>query len=175
MNEVAFRGRVRGRLLESGVYTIVRQPAVRSSQRPKTVAVSIDARGIRPAAAVRWHDCNQVVATSPPSLSASNAHRVSALRASGIAPAEVIPPAKSQGVERLPIVGWMTTIGGSSELSALLLTLLAISAASLCIAAFEPGYMVRYRPVRVIAHHRRQIACFGGVTLFCAIVVYALP
>lgn len=70
---------------------------------------------------------------------------------------------------------WLPIVRTSPELPFLVLTLLALSFVSLCIAAVEPGYLVRYRSVRLISHYRGQIACFGGAMLFCALVIYVLP
>src|SRR4029453_19328012 len=80
LNRIAFRGRVRGRLLGPGTYTIVPQPVAGSSRLGKAVAVAIDARGVRPPAPVRWRNCNSVGGAT-----AGNALPASATRRSGLA------------------------------------------------------------------------------------------
>ena len=61
LNKVAFRGRVRGRRLEPGIYTIVPQPAAGSRRLPKAVAVAIDGEG-----SARPLQCAGGTATRPP-------------------------------------------------------------------------------------------------------------
>jgi hypothetical protein len=176
LNKVAFRGRVRGRLLGPGIYTIVPQPAAGSRRPPKAVAVAIDARGIRPTAPVRWRNCDPA-ATASAALTAGNALPALALRASGSAAAEVIAPAKRErAAEERPtaVFGSLPTFPPSPQLSALLLGLLAVSIALLSLASVEPGHTLRFRTVRVIARHQGQIAWLGGALLVSAILLFLL-
>jgi hypothetical protein len=180
-NKVAFRGRVRGRLLRPGIYTIVPQPAAGSRRPPKTVAVAIDARGVRPTAPVRWRNCDPAAAAASPVLlftllTGGKALPALALRASGVAATEAIAPAKRlTAAERRPAVfGWFPNVRKSPQLSAFLLGLLVVSIALLSLAAVEPGHMVRFRTVRVIAYHRGQIAGLGGALLITALLLLLL-
>jgi hypothetical protein len=178
LNKVAFRGRVHGRRLGAGVYTIVPQSAAGSRRQPKAVAVAIDARGIRPTAPVRWRNCDPVAAAVSPAVIARNALHALAPRTSGVAAAEATAPAKGQkAAEKRPagVLSWFPIVPTSRRLSALLLALLAASLALLSVAAVEPGRMGRHRTVRVIADHRGQIACVGGALLFSALLLYVLP
>jgi hypothetical protein len=176
LNKVAFRGRVRGRRLESGIYTIVPQPAAGSRRLPRAVAVAIDGRGIRPTAPVRWRNCDPAAAASS-ALTAGNALPALALRASGSAAAEAITPAKpARAAEKRlsPVFGWLPTVPKSPQLSVFLLGLLAISIALLSLASVEPGHTLRFRTMRVIARHQGQIAWLGGALLFSVILLFLL-
>ena len=178
LNKVAFRGRVHGKLLGPGTYTIVPQPAAGSRRLPKAVAVAIDARGIRPAAPVRWRNCYTAAAAASSALTAGNALPASALRASGSAAAEAIEPAKRDRTaekHRATGFGWLPTVPESPQLSALLFTLLAVSIVLLSLASVEPGQTLRFRTVRTIARHQSQIGWLGGALLVSAILLFLLP
>jgi hypothetical protein len=174
---MAFRGRVHGRLLRPGTYTIVPQPAAGSRRLPKAVAVAIDAQGIRPTAPVRWRNCYTATAAASSALTAGNALPASTLRASGSAAAEAIEPAnRDRAAEKhpAPAFGWLPTIPESPQLSALLFTLLAISIVLLSLASVEPGHTLRFRTVRTIARHQVQIGWLGGALLISAILLFFL-
>jgi hypothetical protein len=176
LNNVVFRGRVGGRLLPPGVYTIVPQLAGGSRRIPKAVAVAIDARGVRPTAPVRWRDCDSVAGASTATVGGA-LHAV-APRASGIAAAKVVVPPSppQQTAEKRPdaVFGWLQSIPASPQLSALLIALLLISFALLGVAAVEPGDMARYRSVRVIARHQAELGWLGAALLASVIVFYFL-
>ena len=179
LNKVAFRGRVRGRLLGPGIYTIVLQPAAGSRRLPKAVAVAIDARGIRPTAPVRWRNCDPAAASRrrlPPSRLAmlSPAWRSEppaslplrrSCRPGAQGPPRSVPPA---------VFGWLPTVPKSPQLPVLLLGLLAVSIALLSLASVEPGHTLRFRTMRVIARHQVQIAWLGGALLISAILLFLL-
>jgi len=177
LNKVAFRGRVRGRLLKPGTYTIVPQPAAGSRRLPKAVAVAIDAQGIHPTARVRWRNCDSM---DDDAISADTTGQLLpplALRAAGLAGAERIAPAKNNGTSgKLPAIvsGWLPTVIQSPQLSALVLTLLALSMGLLVIASIEPGHLLRYHSVRVFSRHRAGIAWFGGALFVSAILLLLL-
>lgn len=174
VNKVAFRGRVHGRVLKPGTYTIVPQSAAGSRRLPRVVAVAIDARGIRPTAPVRWRNCEQASAAAS---SAVNGLPGLAMRPSGFAAAEAILPAKRErAAEKRPaaVFGWLPTLPESPQLSALLFTLLAVSIALLSLASVEPGHTLRFRPVRVIARHQGRIGWLGGALLVSAILLFLL-
>ena len=175
LNKVAFRGRVRGRRLESGIYTIVPQPAAGSRRLPRAVAVAIDGRGIRPTAPVRWRNCDPDTAASS-ALSAGNALPALALRASGSAAAEATTPAKPTAAEGrpFPVFGSLPTFPPSPQLSALVFTLLALSIVLLSLASVEPGHTLRFRTMRTIARHQMQIGWLGGALLISAILLFFL-
>jgi hypothetical protein len=168
LNKLAFRGRVRGRLLGPGTYTIVPQPVTGSRQLPKAVAVAIDARGIRPTASVRWRNCDQAAAV--PAATGADGLPASASRRSGVASVEAITPAHGEkAAEKLPAAaagGLLPSVQTSSLLAALLLALLTVSLVLLSIASLEPSdTTMRFRAVQVIARHRAQIAMLGGALL----------
>jgi hypothetical protein len=174
LNKVAFRGRVRGRRLEPGVYTIVPQIVAGSRRLPRAVAVAVDERGIRPTAPVRWRNCYTAAVAPSFVLPPGNAFSASALRASGIAAAEAITSATRKRTAEenpFPVFGLLPSIPKSPQLSALLLGLLAASIALLSLASVEPGHMLRFQTVRVLASHRGQIACLGGALLVIAILL----
>lgn len=173
LNKVAFRGRVRGRLLGPGIYTIVPQPAAGSRLLPKAVAVAIDARGIRPTAPVRWRNCDPATAAASSAVKGLSALE---LRPSGLAAAQAIAPAEPRAAENRssPVFGWLPTVPKSPQLSVFLLGLLAVSIALLSLASVEPGHTLRFRTVRVIAHHRWQIAGLGGALLISVILLFLL-
>jgi hypothetical protein len=175
LNKVAFRGRVGRKVLPRGVYTIVPQLAAGSRTSPKTVAVAIDARGIRPTAPVRWRNCEPVAGAS--TVTAGTALPVRTQRASGIAAAEAIRPSSpQQTAEKRPdaVFGWLQSIPASPQLSTLLIALLLVSFALLGIAAVEPGDLSRYRSVRVLAQHQGEIAWLGAALLASVIVFFFL-
>ena len=174
LNKVAFRGRVQGRLLKSGIYTIAPRPAAGSRRLPRVVAVAIDARGIRPTAQVRWRNCEHASAAAPATVKGLPGL---AMRPSGITAAEAVAPAKRESAaEKRPtaVFGWLPTIPESPQLSALLFTLLAVSIVLLSLASVEPGHTLRFRTVRVIARHQVQIGWFGGALLVSAILLFLL-
>jgi hypothetical protein len=175
LNRLAFRGRVRGRLLGPGTYTIVPQPASGSSRHAKAVAVVIDARGIRPTAPVRWRNCDAAVATA----AASHGLPASVTPRSGVAAAEALATeTRGKAAEKRPssASSWLATSGQkSSLLAALLLALLAVSIALLTIAWVEPGdTTMRFRAAGVIVLHRPEIARLGGAFLVSAVLLFLL-
>jgi hypothetical protein len=174
LNKLAFRGRVGGRLLPHGIYTIVPQLAAGSHRFPKAVAVAIDARGIRPTAPVRWRNCGLVAGAS--TVTVGSALHALTPRASGIAAAKVVAPALQQTAEKHPdpVFGWLQSIPASPQLSTLLVVLVVISFALLGIAAVEPGDMSRFRSVRSITRHQAEIGWLGAALLASAIVFYFL-
>jgi hypothetical protein len=156
---VAFRGRVRGRLLGPGIYTIVPQPAAGSRRLPQAVAVAIDARGIRPTAPVRWRGCDSAAAAASPKVTAGKGLPVLASRASGSAAAEAIELAKHErAAETRPAAAFvlLPSVTKNSQRSALvfLLALLVVEIAVLTILLVEPGHKLRLRTITVIARHR---------------------
>ena len=175
LNKVAFRGRVRGRLLGPGIYTIVPQPAAGSRRLPKAVAVAIDAARDPP-------DRSSALAELRPGAAAAASSALEGLptlqvRPSGIAAAETITPAKpTRAAEKRPtaVFGWLPTVPNSPQLSALLLGLLAVSIALLSLASVEPGHTLRFRTMRVIARHQGQIAWLGGALLVSVILLFLL-
>jgi hypothetical protein len=178
LNKVAFRGRVRGRLLGPGIYTIVPQPAAGSRRLPGAVAVAIDARGIRPTAPVRWRNCDPAAAAASSKV-AGKGLPVLAFRASGSAAAEAIEPAKHErAAETNAAAGsfWPPSVTKNSERSALVLlfALLAVELAVLSIASVEPGHTLRLRTVRVIARHPVQIGLLGAALLVSTILLFFL-
>lgn len=177
LNKVVFRGRVRGRLLGPGTYTIVPQPPAGSRRPPKAVAVAIDAQGVRPTAPVRWRDCDPAAATASPTVTAGKGLPVPAFRASGSAAAEAIEPARHESAaEKRPAAAfvWPPNVTNSPQLSALLLALLAVSIALLSLASVKPGHTLRLRTVRVIARHQEQIGWLGGALLVSTILLFFL-
>jgi hypothetical protein len=177
LNTVAFRGRVGGRLLPPGVYTIVPQPAVDARRFRKAVAVAIDARGVRPNAPVRWRNCDSVAGIAPSILTVGNALRALAPRASGTAAAEVIAPSLPQRPAGIPPAagfGWLQSLPASPQLPTLLVVLIVVSFALLGIASIEPGNTLRFRSVRVVARHKAEIGWLGAALLASVIVFYFL-
>ena len=69
---------------------------------------------------------------------------------------------------------WLPSIPKPSQLSALLLTLLAVAMLLLSIASAEPGHTLRFRTVRVIARHQAQVGWLGGALLVSAILLFLL-
>jgi hypothetical protein len=176
LNKVAFRGRVRGRRLASGIYTIVPQPAAGSRRLPRAVAVAIDGRGIRPTAPVRWRNCDPATAASS-ALTAGNALPALALRASGSAAAEATTaakPARAAEKRPFPVFGSLPTFPPSPQLSALVFILLALSIVLLSLASVEQGHTLRFRTVRTIARHQVQIAWLGAALLISAMLLFFL-
>jgi hypothetical protein len=171
LNRLVFRGRVRGRLLRPGTYTIVPQPAARSRQLPKAVAVAIDARGVRPSAPVRWRNCGQVAAAAAPAtIAGDGALPASARSGSDVAAVEAITPAQGDRPAEKRLVaaahGLLPSVQKSSLLAALLLVQLAVSLALLTIASVGPNdATMRFRPGQVLVRHRPQIAFVGGALL----------
>jgi len=176
LNKVAFRGRVRGKLLGPGIYTIVPQPAAGSRRRGKTVAVAIDGHGIRPTAPVRWQNCAPAAAAASPAVTAGNGLPTGTPRSSGVAGETTQVTRRESAAEQgpAPAFGWLPSIPKSSQLSALLLALLAVSMLLLSIASAEPGHTLRFRTVRVIARHQVQIGWLGGALLISAILLFLL-
>jgi len=169
--------RVRGRLLKPGTYTIVPQPAAGSRRLPKAVAVAIDAQGIRPTARVRWRNCDSMDDDAISADTTGKPLPPLALRSAGLAGAERIAPPKNNGTSgKLPaiVLGWLPTVSQSPQLSALVLTLLALSMGLLVIASIEPGHLSRYHSVRVFSRHRAGIAWFGGAVFVTAILLFSL-
>jgi hypothetical protein len=176
LNKVAFRGRVRGRRLGPGIYTIVPQPAAGSRRLPRAVAVAINGRGIRPTAPVRWRNCDPAAAASP-ALTAGNARPAMALRAASIAGAEArVPAERKKAAERgfFPVFGWLPSVPNSPQLSAVLFTLLALSIVLLSLASVEPGHTLRFRTMRTLARHQVQIGWLGAALLISAMLLFFL-
>jgi hypothetical protein len=177
LNKVAFRGRVHGKLLRPGTYTIVPQPAAGSRRVLKAAAVAIDAQGIRPTAPVRWRNCDPAAAAASPTVTAGKGLPALAFRPSGIAAAQAIAPAKPERTAKkrpAAVFGWLPTFPESPQLSALLLGLLVVSIALLSLASVEPGHTLRFRTVRVIARHQGQIGWLGGALLVSAVLLFLL-
>ena len=176
LNKVAFRGRVRGKLLGPGIYTIVPQPAAGSPRLAKTVAVAIDAHGIRPTAPVRWRNCDAAAAATGPTVGAGHGVPTGGLRFSGVAGEAMAATKRQRATEPhpAPVFAWLPSIPKSSQLSALLLTLLAVAMLLLSIASAEPGHTLRFRTVRVIARHQAQVGWLGGALLVSAILLFLL-
>jgi hypothetical protein len=171
---VAFRGRVHGKLLEPGTYTIVPQAAAASNRPPRAVTVAIDVRGVRPIAPVRWQNCQSTAAALSSASTDDNGTPALTPRPSGVAAAETTERATNNGVagkDRVTAFGWLPTIRKSPSLSALFLALLAVSVALLITASVEPGDMRRHRTVRVIARHQEQMAWLGGALLVTTILI----
>ena len=176
LNKVAFRGRIRGKLLGPGIYTIVPQPAAGSPRLAKTVAVAIDAHGIRPTAPVRWRNCDPADAATGPTVSTGHGVPTGGLRFSGVAGEARAATKRQRATEPhpVPVFAWLPSIPKPSQLSALLLTLLAVAMLLLSIASAEPGHTLRFRTVRVIARHQAQVGWLGGALLVSAILLFLL-
>jgi len=177
LNKVVFRGRLRGRLLAPGTYTIVPQPAAGPVRRAPAAAVAIDARGVRPTAPVRWRNCDPAAAAPTAVAGSGNTPLAHALHTSGVAAASASAPTqRKQPLEDSPAfaMGWLPGFPKSPQFSGLLLALLAVSIALLSIAAIEPGDTLRFRTVRAVARHQAHIAVLGGTLLVSAILLFFL-
>ena len=175
LNTVTFRGRVDGKSLGAGIYTIVPEAADNSRGLPNVVAVAIDARGIRPTSPVRWRYCKRSTAGTVLPDTADKPGLANALQVSGVAAAGARQPAERAGAtDDHPYLGygWLPTLPTSAGLSAVLTALIAVSMALLGVAAVEPGRMLRFRTMRVIARHQAHMAWLGGGLLISAILLY---
>jgi hypothetical protein len=181
LNRFAFRGRVRGRLLRPGTYTIVPQPVAHARQQPKALAVEIDARGIRPTAPVRWRNCGRAAYVPAPivgaALPVSEPSRADV--ASDVAAAETTTSAQGDrpAAKRLAAgpSGLLPSVRRSSLLTALLIAQLTFSLALLALASLGSGEVTaRLRPGQVIVRHRTQIAFIGGALLVGTAVLFLL-
>jgi hypothetical protein len=180
-NKLTFRGRVRGRLLGPGTYTIVPQPAAHARRLPKALAVRIDARGVRPNAPVRWRNCGPAAAV--PARTTGDV--VPDVRPSGaggdsdVAAAETTMTAQDDkpAAKRLAAGagGLLPSVQKSSLLAALLLAQLAFSLALLTVASLGPrGVTMRFPAGQVVARHWPQIAFVGGALLIGTGVLFLL-
>ena len=70
--------------------------------------------------------------------------------------------------------GWLPTVPEVPTASVFLLGLLAVSIALLSLASVEPGHTLRFRTVRVIAHHRGRSLRLGGALLISVILLFLL-
>jgi hypothetical protein len=184
LNKVPFRGRIRGRLLPSGIYTIVPQTIARAGRPPgPRVTIVIDAHGVHPAAPVPWN-CRSAT-TAEPLLPVTPRHAGVA----GAIATEPAPPAdtpatpadtpatradtsvdksRKSGARIFPSVGkpWL--------IMALLLSLLA-SVTLLGLAAVESTYAAtRFRLVRVLDDRREQVGYIGAALFAGAAVLFLL-
>lgn len=84
----------------------------------------------------------------------------------------IVPSTREGAAGKRPaaVFGWLQSLPPSPQLSALLVVLLLVSFGLLSIASVEPGDMVRFRSVRVIARHRGEIGWLGGALLASVIV-----
>ena len=177
LNRVPFRGRIRGRLLRSGIYTIVPQSIARAGRPPgPRVAIVIDARGVHPAAPVPWN-CRSATKAEPLlPLTPRYAGVAGAIATEPATPADTsathadtsVDKSRKSGAQILPSVGnpWLT-IG-------VLLPLLA-SVALLGLAGVESTYAAtRFRLVRVVDDRREQIGYIGAALFAGAAVLFLL-
>jgi hypothetical protein len=162
LNSVPFRGRIGGRLLPRGIYTIVPQSTVRaSSLRGPRVAIMIDARGVHPATPVPVEHC--LSATSPgPLLPLLSRH-------AGVAGAIYLEPVTPTDVSVDKPKGykaWILPGGGEASRNFAILMLLLASAMLFALTVLEPLYALeRFRLVRA---HRGQVAFSGAAFLATA-------
>jgi hypothetical protein len=180
LNRLPFRGRVHGKLLAPGTYTIVPQPARLPRRLPKAVAVTIDARGIRPTAVLPPRSCSRAAAVPAPAGGAVLPY--TAPITSDVAAAEsTMPPAIEQhadkrAAKRLSLGGLeLPTVRKSSLLTALLIAQLGLSLALLAVATFgSADASTRFRTGQVVARYQPQIAVVGGALLVGTAVLYLL-
>lgn len=179
-----FRGRVHGKVLGPGTYTIVRQSSA-GSRRPKTVAVTIDARGIRPSTPVRWRNCSQAAAADaavPASMSGTALLRSAPSRSDVAAAESAMPPTTGakghvRAAKHLAAAagGLLPSVRRSPLLTALLIGQLAFSLALLALATLgSADATARLRPRQVLVRHRPQIAIVGGLLLVGTAILYLL-
>jgi hypothetical protein len=179
LNKVPFRGRIRGRLLHPGIYTVVPQATARAaSLRGPHVAILIDARGVHSDARVPWlQSCrsatkNDLLLSETPVL--PNTPRFGGVAgATRTEPATLAekPPIQADGSVGKPreFNAWILPSGGETwRILAILMFLLA-STMLLALAALEPLYALgRFRLVRTLDAHRRQVALSGVAFLAAA-------
>jgi hypothetical protein len=178
VNRMRFRGRIRGRLLPAGVYTLVTQATAGAGRLSgPRVTVAIDARGVRPVRRVPWRNCRS--ATKPEPFTAIGPVPSVTPRQAGVKAAIVTSPA-------LPAVGSVDRPSRQSSASispgtgkpwliiAILLALLA-SVTLLGLAVVEPRYAAtRFWLVRVLDDHRERVALIGAACLVAAGVLFLL-
>jgi hypothetical protein len=177
LNKVPFRGRIRGRLLHPGVYTIVPQAAARAaSLRGPRVAILIDARGVHPASQVPWESCSatKTLVTNPrPLLPLAPRHAgvAGAIRMEPATPADTPATRADKSVDK-PRRGFNAQFlptGGETWRTFTILMFLLASTTLLALAALEPLYALgRFRLVRALDAHRGQVAFSGAAFLAAA-------
>jgi hypothetical protein len=183
LNKLPFRGRIRGRLLRAGIYTIVPQTIARVGRPPgPRVAIMIDARGVHLAAPAPWENCRS--ATRSELLVSVAPVLPIAPRFGGVAGAiatEPATPADTQATRADRSVdtsrefkAWILPSAGRNWLTVAVLMSLLASVTLLGLAAVEPLYArMRFPLVRAIDAHRGQVA-FSGATLLAAAGVLLL-
>jgi hypothetical protein len=180
LNSVRFAGRVRGRLLRAGLYTIVPQPTAGATRLPgPRVAVAIDARGVHPAERVPLRNCRPAARAMPliPATSLlPGAPRHAGVKAAIVTepPAPGDRPVDSASRESKASASVSPGVGKSWLIITGLLTLLA-SVTLLGLAAAEPRYAAtRFHLVRVLDDHREHVAFIGAAFLAAAAVLFML-
>jgi hypothetical protein len=177
LNKVAFRGRIRGRLLPAGIYTIVPQATARSaSLKGPRVAIMIDARGVHPTARMPWENCRS--ATKAEGLPSFTLIPSITPRFGGVKGAIATEPAVDASAPEIQAGDSLEGLGISSLIFAVLLSLVVITLLGL--AAVELPYTAtRFRVVRMLATHRGEVALTGagllGATAFLFLLSWLLP
>jgi hypothetical protein len=171
LNKVPFRGRIRGRLLHSGIYTIVPQATARAaSLRGPRVAILIDSRGIHPTARMPWENCRSAI-ESGLLLPVISRHGgvAAAIAMEPAIPADTPTTGADTPMDRSrEFKAWILPSAGRSWLTIAVLMALLASVTLLGLAAVEPLYArMRFPLVRAIDAHRGQVA-FSGAAFFAA-------
>ena len=177
LNKVAFRGRIRDRLLPAGIYTIVPQATARSaSLKGPRVAIMIDARGVHPTARMPWENCR----------SATTAERLPSVTpilpltlpltprfggVEGVIATEPVTPVDEPARLSRELPAWIVRDAGITWLIVAVMLSLLASVTLLGLAAVDLPYRAtRFRLVRVLEAHRGEVALTGagllGATAF---------
>jgi hypothetical protein len=166
LNSVRFRGRIRGRLLRPGTYTIVPVATARAAPlRGPSVAIAIDARGVHPAARVPWGNCRSetkaelLLSGTPVFPLMPRFGRVKGVIARE--PVTLVDDPVGRLSRELP--AWIVADEGISWLIVAVMLSLLASVTLLGLAAVDLPYRAtRFRLVRVLEAHRGEVALTGA-------------
>jgi hypothetical protein len=170
LNKVAFRRRIRGRLLPAGIYTIVPQATARAPRLSGTrVAIMIDARGVHPATPVPWENCRAATTTDLlPPVPPRYAGVAGAIATETPADTPAIRADRSVN-QPSEFKAWILPSTGQTWVTIGILMSLLASAMLLGLAALKPLYSgARFGLVRGLDAHRGQVAFSGAAFLVAA-------
>lgn len=189
LNSVRFTGRIQGRELPAGVYTIVPQPtAIASHFGNPNVAIAIDARGTHPtkqAPPRRCQSSTSALAHIPPHLllpgwprhgevkAATATEPATAADTLGTRATQLIDPRESRSSVTANIVKLWTDGRPWSDI-AVVLTLLG-SLTLLLLSRVRPGgAAMRFTLARVFDERRDRVAALGCGFIVAAIILFLL-
>jgi hypothetical protein len=173
LNSVPFRGRIRGRPLRYGIYTIVPQATTRAARlRGPRVAIMIDARGVHPAAPMPSGNCRSATKAAPLlSLTPRDAGVAGAIATERATPAHT-PAARGDSSLDKPKESQVWILPSAGKLWLIIAFTLA-SLTLLGLAAVEPSYTAtRFHLIRVLETHRAEVALSGGMFLAAAAMLF---